>query len=129
MENTAQLKDKANLTHVFDLKGSLVNREVEQVKPSTTLKDQNFVGLQMQVDFGSHKDSLMYAIRNDVELLKSLNIMDYSLLLFIETKGDQKHECSQHTYIGKDIYHIAIIDYLQVWNINKKSERFYKCKI
>jgi hypothetical protein len=27
---------------------------------------------------------------------------------------------------GNRIYHIAIIDYLQDWNLNKKTERFLK---
>jgi hypothetical protein len=44
MENTAQLRDPNLLTHVFNLKRSLVNRRVkEQTKPSTTLKDQNLI--------------------------------------------------------------------------------------
>lgn len=30
---------------------------------------------------------------------------------------------------GNRIYHIAIIDYLQDWNLNKKTERFLKTKI
>jgi 1-phosphatidylinositol-4-phosphate 5-kinase len=71
----------------------------------------------------------MYVVRNDVEFLKSLNIMDYSMLLLIETKGERKIDQGQHVYVGKDIYHIAIIDYLQLWNVAKMSERFYKEKI
>jgi hypothetical protein len=27
---------------------------------------------------------------------------------------------------GNRVYHIAIIDYLQEWNFNKKAERFFK---
>jgi hypothetical protein len=27
------------------------------------------------------------------------------------------------------MYHIAIIDYLQEWNLNKKGERFIKTKV
>lgn len=44
MENTSQFEDPKNLISVFDLKGSLVDRKVKgKVKPSTTLKDQNFM--------------------------------------------------------------------------------------
>jgi hypothetical protein len=44
MENTAQLNNPAKLTHLFDLKGSLVDRMTAgKTKPSTTLKDMNFL--------------------------------------------------------------------------------------
>mmetsp|Transcript_33104 Transcript_33104/g.23875 ORF Transcript_33104/g.23875 Transcript_33104/m.23875 type:complete len:128 (+) Transcript_33104:1607-1990(+) len=49
MENTLRLKDSSNLKHVFDLKGSIVKRNVppENISgPSTTLKDVNFLHLQ-----------------------------------------------------------------------------------
>ena len=91
MENTVMLKDSSKLTHVFDLKGSLVNRQVTQTKPSTTLKDKNFIDLQLPIDFMDQKQYLLYTVRNDVEFLKQLGIMDYSLLLVIEEKGEQTH--------------------------------------
>lgn len=37
----------------------------------------------------------------------------------------------RHRYFsvdGKEIYHISVIDYLQLWNTNKKGERFLKTK-
>ena len=44
MENTMRLKDPDRLKHVFDLKGSRVDRKVKgQCSPSTTLKDINFI--------------------------------------------------------------------------------------
>jgi hypothetical protein len=44
MENTLQLKDPSLLKNIFDLKGSLVDRNVKgQTTPTTTLKDQNFI--------------------------------------------------------------------------------------
>ena len=44
MENTVQLKNPKNLQYVFDLKGSTVDRkEKGATKPSSTLKDQNFL--------------------------------------------------------------------------------------
>jgi len=49
MENTAQFEDPSQLLSVFDLKGSLVDRkEKGPTKPSTTLKDQNFIAMQEQ---------------------------------------------------------------------------------
>lgn len=44
MENTLQLKNPDELTHLFDLKGSWVDRRTKgDIKPSDTLKDTNFI--------------------------------------------------------------------------------------
>ena len=44
MENTAQVQNPEKILAVFDLKGSMVDRKVAgKVKPTTTLKDQNFM--------------------------------------------------------------------------------------
>jgi hypothetical protein len=44
MENTCQLKYPTRLTHLFDLKGSSVDRKVKgQTLPTTVLKDENFL--------------------------------------------------------------------------------------
>jgi len=40
MENTAQLRNTRDLSYIFDLKGSTVDRKTSgTTKPSTTLKD------------------------------------------------------------------------------------------
>lgn len=45
MENTLQLKNPKELTHLFDLKGSWVDRRTKgkNLEPSETLKDSNFI--------------------------------------------------------------------------------------
>ena len=101
MENTAQFEDPTQLLSVFDLKGSLVDRkEKGATKPSTTLKDQNFIAMQEQQSrlrksFKSSsiinlnletKKKILSSIRSDVDFLKGLNLMDYSLLICIEKK-------------------------------------------
>ena len=44
MENTLQLKNASGLEYIFDLKGSLVSRQVKgKITSSTTLKDVNFL--------------------------------------------------------------------------------------
>jgi hypothetical protein len=50
MENTLRLQKKgANLKHVFDLKGSKVNRDVKPpLKPSTVLKDINLLDIKRE---------------------------------------------------------------------------------
>ena len=105
----------------------------------------------------SEKDILKVdmAIRNDTNFLASLNIMDYSLLLGIESKLQINTEDREHTVVnaGRKVsvrttaelkrfkrhrftscdkmqtYHISIIDFLQLWNCNKKSEQFAKTMI
>lgn len=94
------------------------------------------------------------AIMQDSKFLAHLKIMDYSLLLGIESKFTvQMSELSsirtagrtasissmvssvelkrfkRHRFTSSDgtlTYHISIIDFLQLWNLNKKSEQFAK---
>ena len=95
---------------------------------------------------------LNQAIRRDTNFLASLNIMDYSILLGIESKVQINTENVEHTVVnagrrgsvrdGSELvrfkrhrftspdcmqtYHVSIIDFLQLWNCNKKSEQFVK---
>lgn len=80
MENTVQLKDPKRLQYVFDLKGSTVDRKEKGVtKPSTTLKDQNFLlccesknlKAKQFVSFQPQdRKKLIAATRKDVNFLK-----------------------------------------------------------
>ena len=86
-----RFKEPGNVQAIFDLKGSSVNREVkgENLKPTTTLKDINIKQmLKKEPDLVAfeHLDSirLMRTLKKDVEFLRSMGIMDYSLLLGIE---------------------------------------------
>lgn len=92
MENTLQFKDTSQVSYIFDLKGSTVNREVKGiVKNSTVLKDMNFRkvakalnGLtMMKADQGRKINQIL---SKDVNFLKKHNLMDFSLLLGIEKK-------------------------------------------
>jgi hypothetical protein len=92
-------------------------------------------------------------MEEDTSLLREANIMDYSLYLAIEKGPDfvtKKSTIGRNTdFISEDapsemiksftlppykylsfggqyIYHIAIIDYLQDYNFDKKVENFYK---
>lgn len=98
-------------------------------------------------------------MKADSDFLTDLNIMDYSLLLGIEKKQAQAQNVrdryrdrlfrelvdrnaqldqpdanalSRHQFCSPDlqyVYHVSIIDYLQLWNLNKKAERFAKTKL
>ena len=73
-------------------------------------------------------------IRRDAIFLNKHNLMDYSLLLVIETvKKDSDFSKSLVSEDGRNqikhedkVYHIGIIDYLQAWNMSKKIENKYK---
>eukprot|EP00457_Paulinella_chromatophora_P002891 gb/GEZN01002896.1/.p1 GENE.gb/GEZN01002896.1/~~gb/GEZN01002896.1/.p1 ORF type:complete len:703 (+),score=94.56 gb/GEZN01002896.1/:84-2192(+) len=71
----------------FDLKGSLQGRavsEAEKKNPHCVFKDQDFLEQRMRLKVGpEQKESFLEQIRRDTELLKRLNIMDYSLLVGI----------------------------------------------
>jgi 1-phosphatidylinositol-5-phosphate 4-kinase len=93
MGNTLRFQNRADISRVYDLKGSTFNRFTKwhsAQKATTTLKDVNF--LHNQHDFQEVNLSNMrvrklnHIIKRDSEFLASLNIMDYSLLLGIENR-------------------------------------------
>ena len=120
MECCARLKVPARLKYNFDLKGCLYHRLVsEPTLPSTTLKDQNLIQLceNQKVRFLIEKEELsdlIFVLRNDVEFLKSNQLMDYSLLLMVEERGWEQCVAEDHHQIVTDdyVFHVAIIDYL-----------------
>jgi len=76
---------------VFDLKGSMVNRECKEpkegFKPTKTLKDKNLMKLNMQRMWLNFRKAdrlqIINTMKDDVALLQRFNLMDYSLLLCI----------------------------------------------
>ncbi|KAL6237988.1 hypothetical protein BDW75DRAFT_52771 [Aspergillus navahoensis] len=81
----------------FDLKGSMIGREVseEYIKdhPRSTMKDLNWLRRNRQLECGPGKREFFLAqLKRDVELLKRLKIMDYSLLVGIHDleKGNEE---------------------------------------
>src|SRR5258708_18702453 len=72
----------------FDLKGSTGGREYPEEKtqnnPRAVLKDLNWINRGRQLELGPEKRALLIEqLRRDSELLKRLNVMDYSLLVGI----------------------------------------------
>ncbi|KAL5337540.1 hypothetical protein BJX70DRAFT_230513 [Aspergillus crustosus] len=81
----------------FDLKGSMIGREVSEDyirdHPRSTMKDLNWLRRNRQLECGPAKREFFLAqLRRDVELLKRLKIMDYSLLVGIHDleKGNEE---------------------------------------
>ena len=72
----------------YDLKGSTIGREYPEEKaaknPRATLKDLNWINRGKSLELGPEKRALLTEqLRRDSELLKQLNVMDYSLLVGI----------------------------------------------
>jgi len=91
MGNTLRFDNKNDITRVYDLKGSLFSRLVKgRTTHTSTLKDQNFMANQHHVQeinlSANDIETLNSTIRKDTNFLASLNIMDYSILLGIESK-------------------------------------------
>jgi 1-phosphatidylinositol-4-phosphate 5-kinase len=103
MGNTMKVK---SLKCVFDLKGSMVNRETKfgLNKASTTLKDINLLKKQKGVDkflLFSNRDQveIMKIIERDTKLLNKHNIMDYSLLFAVENNLHSDAFCQRLSII------------------------------
>jgi hypothetical protein len=104
MGNTVNLHGKGQgLKYMFDLKGSLINRESKMTKnhkPSSTLKDINLLEIKKNINLLKFSiedaENIMNTIKKDVPILTGGNIMDFSLLLAIEENPNFKaHAYSQ----------------------------------
>lgn len=78
------------IENVFDLKGSEVNRKVDEFSdPTDCLKDINLLDIAKERKFLNFMRvdmrDIMKQMFKDVKYLCSRNLMDYSLLLIIET--------------------------------------------
>jgi 1-phosphatidylinositol-4-phosphate 5-kinase len=72
----------------YDLKGSTVGRLYSEEKaarnPRAVLKDLNWIDRHKQLELGPEKQAfLKEQLRSDLEFLKKVNVMDYSLLVGI----------------------------------------------
>jgi len=77
-----------DIHETYDLKGSTVGRLYSEEKaaqnPRAVLKDLNWINKERQLELGPEKRAyLSEQLRIDLELLKKINVMDYSLLVGI----------------------------------------------
>lgn len=93
MANTVQsMWNKMELKYMFDLKGSLINREtkinMKKYKPGMTLKDINLLNIRKDENLlkfsAPDRAKIMSIIEEDAKVLQRHDIMDYSLLLAVE---------------------------------------------
>lgn len=83
--------------NIYSTQGSSIGREYPEEKaaknPRAVLKDLNWLHRGRTLDFGPHKQQAFEdQLRKDVELLKRLRIMDYSLLVGVHdmSKGNSE---------------------------------------
>ena len=132
----------------FDLKGSTLGREAsesDKKKLFPVLKDLDLENSGIMLHFGQDKDKFIKQLQDDCNLLKRLNMMDYSLLvgIFDKRRVDASFEiddttirailqadnCLHYTDRLDDhhvIYFMGIIDFLQHYNANKRVETLAK---
>ncbi|GHJ84274.1 hypothetical protein NliqN6_0676 [Naganishia liquefaciens] len=77
-----------DIHETYDLKGSAYGREYSEEKaklnPKATLKDMNWLHRGRQFELGPEKRALFSEqLRRDTEFLKTIGVMDYSLLIGI----------------------------------------------
>mmetsp|Transcript_35376 Transcript_35376/g.57310 ORF Transcript_35376/g.57310 Transcript_35376/m.57310 type:complete len:357 (-) Transcript_35376:31-1101(-) len=135
MENALSERQGMRPTRIFDLKGSTQGRYVlegkEKIDKNYSRQSDNGDNNPVLKDINWKKSNLrirlpmqMYskvevALKRDVDMLQKLNICDYSLLV-----GVHSPEGLPHSY-----FWVSIIDTLQLFNIQKRSERFMKKQV
>lgn len=107
-----------NPSRIFDLKGSMRNRHVEQTgKENQVLLDENMVEYiyESPIHVREYDKKLLRAsLWNDTLFLAKINVMDYSLVVGIDNKG--------HTLT------VGIIDFIRTFTWDKKIENWVKEK-
>lgn len=115
MENLFYSK---TLDRIFDLKGSMRNRHVEQTgKANEVLLDENMVEYIYESPVfvkESDKKLLRASLWNDTLFLEKMNVMDYSLVVGIDS-------------VNKELV-VGIIDCIRTFTWDKKLESWVKEK-
>lgn len=89
MENSFRSFDGKKLIYqIYDMKGSMVNREVKNPN-AAVLKDVNFLKSSQPFIYmtGEEKEQFLTQVTKDITMLAEQNIMDYSLLLGVSNVG------------------------------------------
>ena len=123
--------------YIFDLKGSTAGRKtiqdsflgIHEVPQGIICKDLDFMSLKGRLHLSDkHNEIIMNMLMKDVELLSSLDIVDYSFLIGVFARKDEGDE--ENIYgEGPDselVFVVGLIDYLQEYNHIKKLETCWK---
>jgi len=115
---------------VYDLKGSKINRFVQQKdrKSGKVLLDTNFLedfnGEPLFFEFSVFQ-ILQNALNNDSQFLKEEGVIDYSLLIILEYENNNKNDKKENEKNFK-IIRLGIIDYLRKYTWDKQIESYSK---
>ena len=116
---------------VYDLKGSKINRYVQQKMkvPGKVLLDTNFLedfnGEPLFFDFNVFQ-LLKDTLNNDSLFLKEEGIIDYSLLIIFEYDNNKnKNEIKENNNNFK-VIRLGIVDYLRKYTWDKQIESYSK---
>lgn len=134
----------------YDTKGSTIDREVlvnrhfiekQFINETRTLKDLDFLKYEKKLNVAEDlREQLIANLEKDADFLRRLNLMDYSLVIFVINRKRVRddlgslpksacyHElCSLEDCNDPDLgYNIAIIDYLQEYDCKKLLENRLK---
>lgn len=126
----------AKMDELYDLKGRKPKKSEEKQtmkKNSGVWKDNQ---LRRTFKLGkAQRESLLASIKADSEFLAANNMMDYSLLVGIQEKGDERLATSRalkdlegHVYYSghKEVFFIGIIDFLSRYGAKKIAAHFIK---
>lgn len=129
MENISPSKQFA---YVFDVKGSFYKRKTftsdysSPIPRGVTLKDIDLINFEVSLELDeSDKEALISQLRQDVAMLEGQKLMDYSLLICIYDNQVPALTRYMVPSLNK-VYAIAIVDYLQTFSLQKKTERELK---
>ncbi|PWN29553.1 hypothetical protein BDZ90DRAFT_230421 [Jaminaea rosea] len=106
-------------SRIFDLKGSMRNRYVKETGAAgEVLLDENLVEISLQRPLyirESSKVLIRQALKHDSDFLAAMNIMDYSVIVGLDTEDDENRELV-----------VGIIDFLRSYTWDKRVETFVK---
>lgn len=150
MNNIFSVTDDDLIQDKYDLKGSRYNRitKVEDIKRRFAKKDLNFIAENRRIKISlPSKQAIISQISKDAEFLAKHQTIDYSLLIGVMPKVDERRSrrvslCfSDHnngkgnsggrcavidSTDGQCTYFMGIIDTLTQYNMKKKSEYYTK---
>lgn len=122
------------ISYKFDLKGSVYKRKVlkdEEEPTSKVMKDVDFNNVLRTLSLDKQSAQMLKErLEKDVKMLEDLGIMDYSLLVIV-AEGNEDEASKSNYFVRKgdttnDYYMIALIDFMQQFNTNKRLESWFK---
>lgn len=112
-------------TRIFDLKGSMRNRHVQQTgKENEVLLDENMIEYIYESPVFVREQSkalLTGSLFNDTAFLSAMDVMDYSLVIgIVDEDDDAKGDPT------KKLLYVGIIDCIRTFTWDKKVENWVK---